>query len=682
MWNTIRRSQIIGKASALDGVVLCLAYYLAFLIRFEGAPPAEEWDAFWGALPGLVAVEMLFLAALKVPRLTWRYIGLIEARRIAVALALASGLLIAWRLASASLGGGPAAAPWAKVPVGVLIIDFEVGLLGLLLVRVSARLWHEHCEWTTRAPKVIRVPTLLIGAGSAGAMVAKEIFACPSAGINPVGFVDDDPAKAGTIIHGLRVLGSTAEIERIIHATGARQAVVTIGVLPREKLRRLFQDCKEAGIPTKIIPGIREMMDGSVNLSAIREVSVQDVLRRDSVRLDTHAIARVIQGRRLLVTGAGGSIGSELCRVAARYQPDVLILVEKCELNLFQVHRQLAERFPQLQVVPCIADICDRRRMKQIFAAWRPDVVLHAAAHKHVPLMEWNPGEAIKNNVLGTRLLADVANASGVSQFVMISTDKAVNPSSIMGVSKRMAELYVRALAERSQTAFVTVRFGNVLGSSGSVIPIFMEQIARGGPVTVTHPEMTRYFMTIPEACQLVLQAAAMGQGGELFVLDMGQPVKIVDLARDLIRLAGPSASDVEIHFSGVRPGEKLFEELASTEERVKKTQHPHIFIGRSRVEPWAEINRQIDELGELADSADVARLVAKIKEVVPEYEQQARPFAEPLPAPEPAPAEPAAAPAAVAAPSDPDLAVPGTAAPSDPDLVVAGGAPAWGSLG
>jgi FlaA1/EpsC-like NDP-sugar epimerase len=398
------------------------------------------------------------------------------------------------------------------------------------------------------------------------------------------------------------------------------------------------------------------------------------VLRRDSVRLDSHAIARVLGGRRLLVTGAGGSIGAELCREAARFEPDVLVLVEKSEYNLFQIHRELTERFPSLEVVPCIADICDRSRLRQIFAAWQPDIVLHAAAHKHVPMMEWNPGEAVKNNVLGTRTLADVAAASRVSRFVMISTDKAVNPSSIMGVSKRIAELYVRALAERSQTAFVTVRFGNVLGSSGSVIPIFLEQIARGGPVTVTHPEMTRYFMTIPEACQLVLQAAAMGKGGELFVLDMGQPVKIVDLARDLIRLTCSSPDDVEIRFMGVRPGEKLFEELASTEEQARKTQHPHIFIGRSRVMPWDEINRQIDQLGELADFADAAGLVAKIKEVVPEYEQHAPPLRDLSPRPRALP-EPVAAESELAA---------ATGAPlSDPEIVLPGGAvPALGGVG
>lgn len=651
MWTTSLRTPI---KAGLDSVVLCIAYYLAFLIRYEGASKSAAWDLFWGSLAGVVALKMLFLTVLKIPRLTWRYISLIEACRIAFGLALASGVLVAWRLISAGFGGGHADSPWSLIPFGVFVADFEFALLGLLGLRVSARLWDERRErLTADAPRVIRVPTLLVGAGMAGTLVAKEIRACPWAGIHPLGFVDDDPAKVGTIIHGLRVLGSTADIEKIVKKYGARQAIVTIGDLPREKLRQLVQFCKQAGISAKVIPRIREMMDGSVNLSTLREVSVQNVLNREGVLLETHAIAGVLRGRRLLVTGAGGSIGSELCREAARFEPDVLVLVEKSEYNLFQVHRQLAERFPRLEIIPCIADICDRSRLRQIMAAWRPDVVLHAAAHKHVPLMEWNPGEAIKNNVLGTRLLADVAAAHGVTHFILISTDKAVNPSSIMGVSKRIAELYIRAMSERSRTAFVTVRFGNVLGSSGSVIPIFLEQISRGGPVTVTHPEMKRYFMTIPEACQLVLQAAAMGNGGELFVLEMGQQVKIVDLARDLIRLTGCSLSDVEIRFMGIRPGEKLFEELSSTEEQVRKTLHPQIYVGRSRAKPWEEINRQIDELGELADSTDVARLVAKIKEVVPEYElpPSCRTHSsKPLPAREPAPTEPASALSDVAA--------------------------------
>ena len=374
-------------------------------------------------------------------------------------------------------------------------------------------------------------------------------------------------------------------------------------------------------IPVKIIPPLHEILSGSLNLSRIRDVAIEDVLRRPPVQLDSTCIAAVVRGRTVMITGAGGSIGSELCREVCRFAPATLVLVEQAENSLFESHRQLIRQFPELAIIPCIADICDATRMGQIFSKHRPAVVFHAAAHKHVPMMESNPGEAVKNNVLGTAALARLAHSHRVERFVMISTDKAVNPTSVMGVSKRAAELYLQAFSRHSQTRFVAVRFGNVLGSNGSVIPIFKEQIARGGPVTVTHPEMKRYFMTIPEACQLVLQAGSMGKGGEIFILDMGEPVYIVDLARDLIRLSGLTPDkDVEIRFTGIRPGEKLFEELFLSDESAVKTYHPRVFIGRLTSPPWSEIERQVKELGELAPSADIRQLHAKFKEIVPEY--------------------------------------------------------------
>jgi FlaA1/EpsC-like NDP-sugar epimerase len=339
-----------------------------------------------------------------------------------------------------------------------------------------------------------------------------------------------------------------------------------------------------------------------------------------------------VAGQTVLVTGAGGSIGSELCRILAGLKPARLVLVEMAENSLFHIHGSLVEAFPagsgdprRTEIVPCIADIGDESRMDAIFAAYRPSLVFHAAAHKHVPMMEWNPGEAVKNNVLGTRTIASIASAWNVERFVMISTDKAVNPTSVMGVSKRIAELFIGALGQQSRTRFMTVRFGNVLGSAGSVIPIFKRQIAQGGPVTVTHPEMKRYFMTIPEACQLVIQAAAMGQGGELFILDMGEPVKIVDLARDLIRLSGLEPDeDIELRFTGLRPGEKLFEELSLGEEDALKTSHPRIFIGRVKAASLDWINGMIDDLGVLAMGSDVGPVFGKLRAIVPEYECQA----------------------------------------------------------
>lgn len=359
-----------------------------------------------------------------------------------------------------------------------------------------------------------------------------------------------------------------------------------------------------------------------MNTSRLRDVALEDIMQRPAVALDSGAIADIVQGRTVLITGAGGSIGSDLCRIVCDFAPRRLVLVERAESNLFTAHRRLTEGFPGLRLVPCLADICDARRMKQLLSRFRPAVLFHAAAHKHVPMMESDPGEAVRNNVGGTKRLADLAHYQGVGVFVMISTDKAVKPCSVMGASKRVAELYIQALSQRSQTRFVAVRFGNVLGSVGSVVPIFQEQIARGGPVTVTHPQMERYFMTIPEACQLVLQAASMGCGGEIYILDMGEPVKIVDLARDLIRLSGLRPDhDIEIRFTGVRPGEKLFEELALPEERAEKTRHSRIFIGHLPSQNWESVNRHVRELLKLARYAEPARIRAKLKEIVPEYE-------------------------------------------------------------
>jgi FlaA1/EpsC-like NDP-sugar epimerase len=409
--------------------------------------------------------------------------------------------------------------------------------------------------------------------------------------------------------------------------------VIAIPSATGSEMRRIVACCRAAGVRFRTIPGLDHLIDGRVTVSQLREVAIDDLLGRDPVVLDSAEISREMAGRVVLVSGAGGSIGSEICRQLCRFHPRALVLVESCENNLFNVHRELLARFPEVPLVACLADVTDEPRMRDVFAEHRPAVVFHAAAHKHVPMMEWNPGEAVKNNVLGTKTLADVADELGVDRFVMISTDKAVNPTSVMGVSKRVAEIYVQALSQRSDTRFVTVRFGNVLGSAGSVIPIFKEQIAEGGPVTVTHPEMQRYFMTIPEASQLVLQASAMGEGGEIFILDMGEPVRIVDLARDLIALSGLEPGvDIDIEFTGTRPGEKLVEELAVADEGAQRTRHPKVFVGRFRPYAWEKVQRHVRELADVAESAP-EEVRAKFAEIVPEYR-----FAGEVPAAPPAP--------------------------------------------
>ena len=390
------------------------------------------------------------------------------------------------------------------------------------------------------------------------------------------------------------------------------------GVLAGPELRRLMESCTSENITLKVLPAYDDLLAGGYS-PQMRDVDINDLLRREPVQLNSDAISSLLAGRTVMVTGAGGSIGSEICRQVLKFRPKTLLLVEQAENSLFLVEQEFRALRTETHVVPCIGDITDRGRMAQIFQTHRPSIVFHAAAHKHVPMMEFNPGEAIKNNVLGTRQLAELSDTHGVQEFVMISTDKAVNPTSIMGVSKQLAERFIHAFSEVAGTKFVVVRFGNVLASNGSVVPIFQEQIRRGGPITVTHPEIERFFMTIPEASQLVLQAAAMGKGGEIFVLDMGEPVRIVDLARDLVRLSGLKPDDIDIVFTGLRPGEKLYEELYFEDEEMQSTPHPKLFVAYHRPYTLEEVQRAIAEVSSLVhESPDVLRL--KIKELVAEY--------------------------------------------------------------
>ncbi len=506
-------------------------------------------------------------------------------------------------------------------------MDFALGFLGLVGVRAAWRLRGEVRDRRKRAVEGVRHRVLLIGAGEAGVLVAREIANRPDLGLQPVGFIDDNRHKIGTSIGGLQVLGRTQDLREIAERKRAKRALITIANASGQEIRRITELCRVAGLETKIIPGIYEIVGEKVNLSRIREIAIEDLLGREPVNLDEEIIGSTIRSRVVLITGAGGSIGSELCRQVCRFGPERLVLVERFENALFEIHRELASAFPHVPIEPRVGDVCDRSRMEQLFEASKPAVVFHAAAHKHVPMMEWNPGEAVKNNIGGTRTIADLADRFGVERFVLISTDKAVNPSSVMGATKRVAEIYLQALSQRSSTRFVTVRFGNVLGSAGSVIPIFRDQIARGGPVTVTHPDMFRYFMTIPEASQLVLQAGAMGQGGEIFILDMGDPVRILDLARDLIALSGLRPSDdIEIRFSGVRPGEKLMEELSTDVEHADKTKHPKVFIGRIKPHEWDSVVAGVGAVLSSAEGADFERVRASLGDIVPEY-RTARPL-------------------------------------------------------
>ncbi len=604
---------------AIDVGALFLAFVAAFFIRFDGLPPPEHLVRLFFTAPYVVLLELLVLRWLGVHRFVWRYVGLREVVRILSACALSALILVLWRFLIAELDVD--ALRRALVPYGVVAINFSLQFLAVAGVRVLRRLQGERREAVQRRGHDEPVRMMLVGAGQAGVLVARELSQRPDLGLRPVGFLDDDPNKLGMVLHGIPVVGKTADLPELCARLRAEQVLITIANAPGHSIRRISKLAEAASIPAKIIPGLYEIVGGSVNLSRIRRVAIEDLLGRDPVELDLAGIAGQLGGRVVLVTGAGGSIGSELCRQVASFAPSRLVLVERAENNLFNIHRELVQTHPDLELVPCIADVNDLSRMREVFEEHRPAHVFHAAAHKHVPMMEWNPKEAIKNNVFGTKNVADLADELHAEAFVMISTDKAVNPTSIMGASKRAAEVYIQGLSSRSTTRFVTVRFGNVLGSAGSVIPIFQEQIARGGPVCVTHPEMRRYFMTIPEASRLVLQAASMGEGGEIFVLDMGEPVRIVDLARDLIALSGlREGEDIEIEFTGVRPGEKLFEELSTDSEKADKTRHPKIFVGRIASRPLGEVTRDLATLRSAIQVGETAAVLSALHALVPEY--------------------------------------------------------------
>lgn len=634
--------------NAVDIVVLTGALFGAFAVRFDWEIPRRFLVLAMVIWPWVVVLQFAVLVLFGVHRFAWSYVGLREAGRIFAAV-LTSTLLLAVVRALTDVVPAGGAHP-TFIPLGVLVVNAVFAFLGIAGVRFARRIAAETLERgrqeAAKPPEF--VPTLIIGAGRAGTMVVREISSRPDLGIDIVGILDDDITKVGTVVQGHTVLGTTAVLGKFAEETGAKQAIIAISKLPGTKVRELKRKIEAAGLDARIIPGLFEIVQGQVALSRIRSVAIEDLLRRDPVILrDDEVAVAAIRDRTVLVTGAGGSIGSELCRQLVQLRPRRLVLVEQAETSLFYIHRELMERNPPFEIVPCIADICDRVRMDDLFARHRPAVVFHAAAHKHVPMMEWNPVEAVKNNVLGTRTTADLAHRYGVDRFVMISTDKAINPTSVMGCSKRIAEIYCQALAQRSETKFVTVRFGNVLGSAGSVIPIFKAQIEKGGPVTVTDPEMRRYFMTIPEACALVVQAGTIGEGGEILVLDMGEPVKIVDLARDLIQLSGLTpGEDIEIRFTGMRPGEKLFEELSTDGENLTKTRHPKIFVGRFEQADWADLQTKIEGLAHLAERPDaggddVRRL---FKALVPEYTPYEQGSAPRNPAATPAPgAEPQA---------------------------------------
>lgn len=490
-----------------------------------------------------------------------------------------------------------------------LILTWMLLILLLGASRMSLRIYN---EWSIQRKTTDKSRTLVVGAGQAGRMIVRQMQQSPEWGRNPVIFVDDDTKKLGLEVYGLPVVGGLKDIPEVVDPYHIDQIVIAIPSLARNDMAELTKLCINTGVKTQTIPRIEDLMLGKVTVNDIRDVKIEDILGREEVKLDMDAIKEKLKGKTIMVTGAGGSIGSEICRQIGNFKPASILLLGHGENSIYTIDRELRGKLPKgIKVVPIIADVQDRERIFKIIEHHKPDVIYHAAAHKHVPLMEANPFEAVKNNILGTKNVAEAADAYGIGNFVMVSTDKAVNPPNIMGATKRFAEMIVQNLAKKSDTTFAAVRFGNVLGSRGSVVPLFREQIAKGGPVTITDPEMTRYFMTIPEASRLVIQAGLLASGGEVFVLDMGQPVKIVDLARNMIRLSGYEENEIKIQYTGMRPGEKLFEELLDDSEIQSEKVYPKIYIGKATPISEMELTAVLTKLPEMTEEEVKEKLLS-----------------------------------------------------------------------
>lgn len=596
--------------AAADILILMGSLCTAFLLRFDGAIPEPHLSAMKLILLPRALVALVFFHYGGLYRSIWRYAGLEEL----VGVLRVVGLFDVLFLATSALRLIP------DFPRSAAVVAFVLDVIGVAGLRVAIRITRRLRLSRRGVPVPERKRVLIVGAGAAGVAVARDLLRHEDQRYWPIGFIDDDPAKQGMRVATLDVLGTREQLPELVQSKRVDEVIIAIPSAPASVIREIISQCKGL-VPLQIVPSLYDLVDGKVTVSQIRKVQLEDLLGREPVHLDTSGVAACLSRKVVLVTGAGGSIGSELCRQIARFSPSNLILLGNEENSIYDLQNELAFSFPSLTLTPVIANIRDWNRMDEVFARYRPQVVFHAAAHKHVPLMEAHPGEAVKNNVLGTRITAVLAAEYGVERFVLISTDKAVNPTSVMGATKRVAEMIVQSL-NGSTTKFMAVRFGNVLGSRGSVIPLFQTQIARGGPVTVTHPRMVRYFMTVQEAAQLVLQAAAIGNGGEVFVLDMGRPVRVLDLAKNLIHLSGLEPGvDIEIQFTGIRPGEKLFEEILTAEEGTTSTCHSRIHRANLRAAAWDESFKEaVLRLEASADRGNRAEILAHLKRLVPNY--------------------------------------------------------------
>ena len=605
----------------MDAVLINAAYVAAFFIRFEGSfflsnVAQRHFDTYIQTFVTITLLKIIIYYAFGLYKNLWKYASTYELFQIVFTTIMGNVVVITYMFLMQQ-----------PLPRGIyaIVILLDMALIGG--IRFSYRVYRSFKDRSKqngkrKGKKLKKI--LVVGAGQAGAMVIRELNTHSELKSKPVAVIDDNEDKIGARISGVPVVGDRYYIRRAVEKYKADEIIIAIPSMKRRDIKAIIEECNHTKAKLKIVPGISELIDGEVKIQEIREVKIEDLLGREPVDLDMEGIQGYLENRVVLVTGGGGSIGAELCRQIAVLKPKKLLILDNYENNAYAIQNEIINSYPQLNLYTIIASVREKDRLESIFEEHHPDVVFHAAAHKHVPLMEANPGEAVKNNIFGTRNVAECADAYGTKRFILISTDKAVNPTNIMGASKRVAEMVIQAMDKVSETEFIAVRFGNVLGSNGSVIPLFKEQIEKGGPVTVTHEEVTRFFMTIPEAVQLVLQTGSMAQGGEIFVLDMGEPVKIIDLARNLIRLSGFEPDvDIKIEVVGLRPGEKLYEELLLEGEGLENTCHEKIFVGQPLHRDFKFLQRELEILAERL-KADPAELKEYMEKMVPTYKQTA----------------------------------------------------------
>ena len=592
-----------------DTLLISISLCLAFLLRFDFTLPPQQLDLFWECLLVVMIVKPLVFIVTGFYNSLWRYASVQDAVEILKGVTYSSIL---------SVSAVFFLRQFTPIPRSIFVLDWILLFALLACSRLLWRIWREtyvvgrSCD----GPR-----TLIVGAGEAGSLLLKEIWRQPHAAYRVCGFVDDDPEKRGMKLHGIPVLGTAKQLNALIIANEIEDVIIAMPSADGKILRDIMDSCKNANVTFKTLPSISELIDGTLTISQIKNVEIEDLLGREPVVLDRELIGKYLTGKRVMVSGAGGSIGSEICRQVVQFSPEKLILLDQAETPLYEIEKELVARFPGVRILALVADVRDRDKIMLTFEEFAPEVVFHAAAYKHVPMMEYNPTQAVMNNVFGSRNIADAAHQFKTLNLVMISTDKAVNPTNVMGATKRAAEVYIQALSRISSTRFTTVRFGNVLGSNGSVIPLFKEQIAKGGPVTVTDKRVIRFFMTIPEATQLVIQAGSMGSGSEILVLDMGEPVRIIDLAEELIRLSGLTPyEDIDIIVTGLRPGEKLFEELLIDGEGVLPTAHSKIKVLKPVQIELQPVRDELERLYEAARSNSVLELMESLKRLVTEF--------------------------------------------------------------